>query len=493
MAFNPMSDVLQHLRRGILLREGLGRPATAMTMLAKRIARHGLGVSGGALAAVVSQQAASACLPPSIASSTIQAATLVAAGQAVATGPVFIHVVALTEGVLKTMLLAKFKIVTAVLFVIGIISTSVSGILFGAMVTQESNQKQVASLGNPAPGADDTAAQKTKHLPSRAEQLKAIQTDYQKELAEVGAAIRAGKVLATKDGTYTALAELGERFAKRTRKLIDANPKDEVALDAILFSIQQLVADEDDPGLQNLILAHHSASAKIRPILDRRYTTDDFLRAIAEKSPHAEIRARARLVQAKRLVHASRAQEAEAICESILNTKELTALHRDADDLLFEIRHLSLGKLAPEVEGYDLDNKPMKLSEYRGKVVLLVFWGTWCGPCMAMVPHERELAKGNASRPFQIVGVYLDDEAKAKEAVRKEQITWRSFKDYSPKDKRQISNRWNVHGWPTLFLIDHQGVIRHKFIGKPEEKELDAAVEEVITAAESALKKPDKK
>jgi hypothetical protein len=72
------------------------------------------------------------------------------------------------------------------------------------------------------------------------------------------------------------------------------------------------------------------------------------------------------------------------------------------------------------------------------------------------------------------------------------QTFWR-WKDYLLKEKRQISKRWNVHSWPTVFLIDHEGVIRHKFIGKPEEKELNAAVEEVITGAESALKKPDKK
>jgi thiol-disulfide isomerase/thioredoxin len=198
-------------------------------------------------------------------------------------------------------------------------------------------------------------------------------------------------------------------------------------------------------------------------------------------------------VQAKRLARADRAQEAEAICQRIISEKELTALHRDAEDLLFEIRHLTVGRVVPEVEGVDLDDKPMKLSEYRGKAVLLVFWGTWCGPCMAMVPHERKLAARYAGQPFQIVGINQDEEGKAQKAVQKEQITWRSFKDYLMKENRQISHRWNVHSWPTVLLIDHEGVIRHKFIGRPEEKELDTAVEGLVTAAGSALKKPDEK
>jgi RNA polymerase sigma factor (sigma-70 family) len=90
------------------------RMATARRMLAKRLARYGLAVSGGALAAVISQQAASAGVPPSVVSATIKAATLVVAGQATAMGAVSLKVAALTEGVLKTMLLTKLKVAMAV-------------------------------------------------------------------------------------------------------------------------------------------------------------------------------------------------------------------------------------------------------------------------------------------------------------------------------------------------------------------------------------------
>ena len=87
-----------------------GRLARARAMLAKRLARRGLAVSGGALAAVLSQNAASAGVPTSVVSSTIKAASLFAAGQAAATGVISAKVAALTEGVLKAMLLTKLKI-----------------------------------------------------------------------------------------------------------------------------------------------------------------------------------------------------------------------------------------------------------------------------------------------------------------------------------------------------------------------------------------------
>jgi RNA polymerase sigma factor (sigma-70 family) len=96
------------------------RLARARTMLAKRLARHGLAVSGEMLAPVLSQKAASATAPAAVMTSTIKAVTSVAAGQAAATGLVSAKVVALTEGVLRTMWLTKLKVATAVLLVLGI-------------------------------------------------------------------------------------------------------------------------------------------------------------------------------------------------------------------------------------------------------------------------------------------------------------------------------------------------------------------------------------
>src|SRR5262245_31126122 len=93
------------------------RLATARAILAKRLARHGLPVSGGALAAVLAQNGASAGAPLSAASSTIQAASLFAAGQTAAAGTISAKAVALAEGVLKTMLLTELKFATAVLVV----------------------------------------------------------------------------------------------------------------------------------------------------------------------------------------------------------------------------------------------------------------------------------------------------------------------------------------------------------------------------------------
>ena len=64
------------------------------------------------------------------------------------------------------------------------------------------------------------------------------------------------------------------------------------------------------------------------------------------------------------------------------------------------IHSVAVGKVAPDIDGEDIDGKPMKLSQYRGKVVVLVFWGTWCGPCMSLIPHEKALVERLRGRPF---------------------------------------------------------------------------------------------
>jgi peroxiredoxin len=128
---------------------------------------------------------------------------------------------------------------------------------------------------------------------------------------------------------------------------------------------------------------------------------------------------------------------------------------------LQELRRLGIGKEAPEIEGDDLDGKKMRLSDYRGKVVVLSFWGTWCGPCMAMVPDERKLVATYSADAFAMVGVNSDsDQARLKAVVEREKITWRSFRDGFSRDA--IATTWNVHSWPTVYVLDQKGIIRYK-------------------------------
>jgi RNA polymerase sigma factor (sigma-70 family) len=98
-----------------------GRLTRGRALLTKRLARRGLAMSGGSLAAVLSQKAASACVPASVMTSTSKAGTLVAAGQAVTAGVVSARIAALTEGVLKAMLISKLKTIAGAFLAAGLI------------------------------------------------------------------------------------------------------------------------------------------------------------------------------------------------------------------------------------------------------------------------------------------------------------------------------------------------------------------------------------
>jgi hypothetical protein len=101
-----------------------------------------------------------------------------------------------------------------------------------------------------------------------------------------------------------------------------------------------------------------------------------------------------------------------------------------------------------------------------------------------MYPHERSLVKKLEGKPFALVGVNSDrDKAELKKAMEKENITWRSFWN-GGSTSGPISTRWAVQGWPTLYLIDHKGVIRKKWVGSPGDEVMDKEIDKLVKEAE---------
>src|SRR5437867_12361051 len=107
-----------------------------------------------------------------------------------------------------------------------------------------------------------------------------------------------------------------------------------------------------------------------------------------------------------------------------------------------------------------------------------------------MIPHERSLVQKWKARPFALLGVNSDGTDKAEglekwhEQAKAQGVTWRSFRDESTEPR--ISDTWHVQGWPTLYFIDHKGVIRHKNVR--DEAAMEKALDEMISAAEKDAK-----
>ena len=98
-----------------------------------------------------------------------------------------------------------------------------------------------------------------------------------------------------------------------------------------------------------------------------------------------------------------------------------------------------------------------------------------------MYPHERSLVKRLENEPFALIGVNSDrDLAKLKQRMEEENITWRSFWAGPEGTRGPIPTAWNVRGWPTIYVLDHEGVIRFKGVrGEAMDKAVDSLLGEM--------------
>jgi RNA polymerase sigma factor (sigma-70 family) len=162
-----------------------------------------------------------------------------------------------------------------------------------------------------------------------------------------------------------------------------------------------------------------------------------------------------------------------------------STLGQVAEARLDDWHNLAVGKPAPEIKGVDVHGKTLTLSDYRGKVVALVFWGTWCGPCMREIPREKALVERMKDRPFAMLGVNTDaDRAVARKVMEAQGVTWPNWHDGEP-GAGPIAKLYHVRGYPTVYVIDALGKIRSK---RSRGDELDQLVEKLVLEHEAAAK-----
>jgi peroxiredoxin len=97
-----------------------------------------------------------------------------------------------------------------------------------------------------------------------------------------------------------------------------------------------------------------------------------------------------------------------------------------------------------------------------------------------MYPHERSLVKRLEGKPFALLGVNSDPKDRLRQAMKKENITWRSWWD-GGNTGGPIAKAWNVSGWPTIYVLDAKGVIRYKGV---RGKQMDDAVDKLLKEIE---------
>jgi cytochrome c biogenesis protein CcmG/thiol:disulfide interchange protein DsbE len=137
-------------------------------------------------------------------------------------------------------------------------------------------------------------------------------------------------------------------------------------------------------------------------------------------------------------------------------------------------------KLAPDFALKDVNGHTVKLSDYRGKVVLLDFWATWCGPCQIEIPWFKEFEQQNKDRGFAVIGVAMDEEG------------WEVVKPFAQHiginyrlviGNDSIARQYGgVDALPTTFLIDRDGRIASIHIGLSGKRDFENGIQELLQA-----------
>lgn len=142
------------------------------------------------------------------------------------------------------------------------------------------------------------------------------------------------------------------------------------------------------------------------------------------------------------------------------------------------------GFSAPDFTLETLDGGQVTLSDLRGQVVLINFWATWCPPCRAEMPAIENVYRAFKPLGLEVLAVNLtnqDNEAAVASFVQALGLTFPILLDRTG----EVSNRYNLHGLPSTFFVDSQGVIRSVVVGGPmSEALIQSKVEELLKESE---------
>lgn len=341
---------------------------------------------------------------------------------------------------------------------------------------------------------------------------------YEKLTSEFDAGVKAaaeGYSKATTDeGRVEASLKrpLPEDVAPHLFALAEKDPRGPVAVDALIWIASKCVFGPPAERALGMLTRDHSRSDRLKEYCGRNslygepfWPYEEMLRAVLRDNPHREVKARACLglaaylkmakeTTAKHLVGDSQllprpagavtnfdrirqrglnsvAAESVALFERVL--KEYADIQiensypHDAGEFakgqLFELKNLVIGVKAPEIDGRDVEGKAMKLSDYRGKVVVLDFGShRSCGVCRQMYPHLRDIVRDYQGKPVALLGISVEDNVKElREVAGKGETTWPIWWD-GENMEGPIAAQWVVKAMPTFYVLDGKGIIRNK-------------------------------
>jgi len=238
----------------------------------------------------------------------------------------------------------------------------------------------------PSCGDRTTSAQSAGPAAAPAGNYQALVAEYDSARAEFSRAYSAAKTDAARQQVVEKKYPQPQKFAGRFLELAQKNPDDPAAVDALVWVVDNARNDADADKALPILRERHVLSDKIGSVCQslvysQSKEAEPFLREVLAKNPSRDVQGQACFSLACVLKRKS-ADEADKLftqaIEKYGDVKRYRGTLADAaKGELFELHNLAIGKVAPEIEGQDVEGKSFKLSDYRGKVTVIDFWGDW--------------------------------------------------------------------------------------------------------------------
>lgn len=152
-------------------------------------------------------------------------------------------------------------------------------------------------------------------------------------------------------------------------------------------------------------------------------------------------------------------QIADALAESEdkMNDAVITKLRKSAEKLESKLKLIGTPIV---VDGKLMSGESIDWNNYRGKIVLVDFWASWCGPCLREIPNIKQQYDAYHQHGFEVVGVCLDrDRKRAEDCIKSAEIPWQSIYDADAVPTESMSKRYDITSIPTATLVDRDGNI----------------------------------